>query len=119
MKKLLTVFLSIVILCTGILPCFAADEKCNCGDTPIIYVAALGSGYVFLDAGTENEKQLFRPKTEDILNDFAPLVPAAGSLLLDGDYDAFGDVLLDCVNKSFGMLAMDNEGNSQPNVTSE
>ncbi len=119
MKKLLTVFLSIVILCVGILPCFAAEEKCNCGDTPIIYVAALGSGYVFLDAGTENEKQLFRPKTEDILSDFAPLVPAAGQLLLDGDYDAFGDVLLDCVNKSFGMLAMDSEGNSQPNVTSE
>ncbi len=119
MKKLLTVFLSIVILCTGILPCFAAEEKCNCGDTPIIYVAALGSGYVFLDAGTENEKQLFRPKTEDILSDFAPLIPAAGQLLLDGNYDTFGDVLLDCVNKSFGMLAMDNEGNSQPNVTSE
>lgn len=119
MKKILTVILACVILCTGILPCFAAEEKCNCGDTPIIYVAALGSGYVFLDAGTENEKQLFRPKTEDILEDFAPLVPAAGALLIDGDYDAFGDVLLECVNTSFGMLAMDNEGNSQPNVTSE
>lgn len=119
MKKILTVFLSIIIACAGILPCFADDGKCDCGESPIIYVAALGSGYVFLDAGTENEKQLFRPETEDILADFAPLVPAAGELLLHADYDAFGDVLLDCVNKSFGPLAMDNEGNSQPNVTSE
>ena len=119
MKKLLTVFLACVILCSSVLPCFAAEEKCTCGDTPIIYVAALGSGYVFLDAGTENEKQLFRPKTEELLEDFAPLIPAAGELLLYGNYDDFGDVLIDCVNASFGMLAMDNEGNSQPNVTSE
>ena len=119
MKKILSSLLAIVILCVGVLPCFAVDKKCDCGDSPIIYVAALGSGYVFLDAGTENEKQLFRPKTEDILSDFAPLVPAAGDLILHGDYDAFGDVLLDCVNASFGMLAMDAEGNSQPNVTSE
>lgn len=119
MKKILTVFLAVAILCAGILPCFAVEEKCNCGETPIIYVAALGSGYVFRDAGTENEKQLFRPETDDILSDFAPLVPAAGQLLLDGDYDAFGDVLLDCVNLSFGDLAMDEEGNSKPNVTSE
>lgn len=119
MKKFLTVFLAIVVLCSGILPCLATDKKCDCGETPIIYVAALGSGYVFLDAGTENEKQLFRPKTEDILSDFAPLVTAAGDLLLYGNYDAFGDVLIDCVNASFGALAMDNEGNSLPNVTSE
>lgn len=119
MKKILTLLLAIVIMCAGVLPCFAAAKKCNCGEAPIIYVAALGSGSIYLDEGTENERQLFRPKTEDILADFAPLVPAAGLLLADGNYDKFGDVLIDCVNKSFGMLAMDKNGNSLPNVTTE
>lgn len=119
MKKILSVFLATVLLCIGLLPCFAAEEKCNCGEPPIIYVAALGSGYVFLDAGTENERTLFRPETSDILTDFAPLVPAAADLILTKNYDAFGDVLISCVNASFGMLALDNEGKSHERVTSE
>ncbi len=119
MKKFITLLLALVIACAGVLPCFAADAKCTCGETPIVYVAALGSGAVYRDAGTENEKKLFRPETDDILTDFAPLVSAAGSLILNGDYDAFGDVLIDCVNTSFGSLAMDENGNSQPNVTTE
>ncbi len=119
MKKALASFLALIIMCAGLLPCFAAEEKCNCGESPIVYIAALGSGYVFRDAGTENEKQLFRPKTEDILSDFAPLVPAAGDLLLYGNYDKFGDSLIGCVNTAFGDLAMDENGNSLPNVTSE
>ncbi len=119
MKKLLSVILAITIIAIGVIPCFAADDSCTCGDTPVIYVAALGSGYVFLDAGTENERTLFRPETTDILNDFAPLVPAAAELLSNKDYDAFGDVLIDCVNASFGMLALDGNGNSHERVTSE
>lgn len=119
MKKLLSILLAVVIMSVGILPCFAEDGKCDCGEAPIIYVAALGSGYVYLDAGTENERTLFRPETSDILNDFAPLVPAAAELLLEKDYNAFGDVLISCVNASFGMLALDENGNSHPRVTSE
>jgi hypothetical protein len=119
MKKLLSVILAICILTLGVAPCFAVEDKCDCGEAPIIYVAALGSGSVYLDAGTENERILFRPEISDILSDFAPLLPAAGQLLLEKNYDAFGDVLIDCVNKSFGMLALDNEGKSHERVTSE
>ena len=119
MKKILSVIIATIIICTGILPCFAATEKCTCGEAPIIYVAALGSGYVFLDQGTENEVQLFRPETDRILSDFSPLVSAAADLIKTKNYDAFGDVLINCVNTSFGMLALDNEGKSHPRVTSE
>lgn len=119
MKKLLSMILAICILAIGIVPCFAVEDKCDCGEAPIIYVAALGSGSIYLDAGTENERTLFRPEISDILSDFAPLVPAAGELLLEKNYDAFGNVLIECVNKSFGMLALDNEGKSHERVTSE
>ncbi len=119
MKKILSVFLCIVIAICTTIPCFAQDEKCNCGEPPIIYVAALGSGSVIRDAGTENETKLFRPETGEVVKQFLPLVPAVAKLLADKNYDDFGDVLIDCVNKVFGDLTLDGNGNSKPNVTSE
>ncbi len=119
MKKILATILAVIIIVCGVLPCFAADSSCTCGQTPIIYVAALGSGSIYLDEGTENEKQLFRPEISDILGEFTPLISAVTQLISTKDYDAFGDVLIPCVNNAFGMLAMDDEGNSQERVTTE
>lgn len=116
MKKLLTVIISLTIALGSALPCFAAADKCTCGEAPVIYVAALGSAQVIRDAGTEDETVLFRPETEQALKIFAPAVPAAARLLIDKDYDKFGDVLIDCVNELFGDLALDGDGNSKPNV---
>ena len=102
MKKFLAIVLALIISICGLLPCVAADVgSCNCGQSPIIYVAALGSGYVFLDKGTENERTLFRPDIADVLNDFTPLLGAAADLITKKNYDEFGDVLISCVNASF------------------
>ncbi len=119
MKKILSLFLAIIIISVGVIPCYAESTHCSCGEPPIIYVAALGSGAIYADKSTENEKKLFRPDTDAILSDFAPLVPAAAELITYGDYQKFGDVLIPCVNDAFGLLALDKDGNSQPNVTSE
>ncbi len=119
MKKLLSITLAVIMIAIGVLPCFAADGSCTCGQTPIIYVAALGSGSIYLDEGTENQKQLFRPDVGEMLGEFTPIIPAVADLISTKNYDAFGDVLIPCVNNAFGMLAMDSEGNSQPRVTTE
>lgn len=119
MKKILSVLLCVIIAVGVMVPCFAQDEKCNCGEPPIIYVAALGSGAVIRDEGTDEETKLFRPETDKVIKQFLPLVPAAARLIADKNYDAFGDVLISCVNKVFGDLALDGNGNSKPNVTSE
>ena len=119
MKKTLAILLSLIIALSASITCFAASDKCDCGQAPIIYVAALGSGDVIRDAGTENERVLFRPDTMDVIKDFLPIVPAVALLILTGNYDVFGDVLISCVNKTFGDLALDSNGNSKPNVTSE
>ena len=119
MKKILAVILSVVLALSAAVPCFAANDKCDCGQPPIIYVAALGSGDVIRDAGTENERVLFRPDTADVLKDLLPVFPAAALLVATKNYDAFGDVLISCLNKAFGDLALDGNGNSKPNVTSE
>ena len=78
-----------VIIAVGVIPCFAADGSCTCGQTPIVYVAALGSGSVYLDEGTENQRTLFRPDIGDILGEFTPLLPAVTELLNTKNYDAF------------------------------
>ncbi len=119
MKKILSVFMAIVIMALAVVPSFALSENCNCGDAPIIYVAALGSGTLTLDEGTENERVLFRPDVADLLPDILPIVPAAAKLIADGDYDAFGDVLVDVVNAAFGELGLDENGNSSDRVTCE
>lgn len=100
MKKLISVILSLVIALSASVPCFAAEEKCSCGQPPIIYVAALGSGDVIRDEGTENRRTLFRPETTDVLKDFLPILPAVALLMLTNNYDAFGDVLISCVNRT-------------------
>lgn len=119
MKKVLSVFLAVVIMALAVVPSFATSDKCNCGEAPLIYVAALGSGTLTLDEGTENEKTLFRPEIAEILPDLLPIVPAAVELIATNDYNAFGDVLVDCVNSVFGELALDENGNSSDRVTCE
>ena len=119
MKKVLAVFLSVILLSLTVVPAFAVNEECNCGEPPIIYVAALGSGTLTLDEGTKNERVLFRPDTGYIIGELMPVVSAAGQLINDGDYDAFGDVLIECVDKIFGDLALDKDGkgsNDAPDV---
>ncbi len=120
MKKFISILLSAIFLFSCALPAFAVDdEQCNCGESPIVYVAALGSGALFLDVGTNNERKLFRPETDDLIPILSPLIPAAADLINDGDYDKFGDVLIDCVNAAFGELKMDKNGDSTPQVTCE
>lgn len=119
MKKILSVLICVLLIIGTTLPCLAAEGKCTCGEPPIIYVAALGSADVIRDAGTENETRLFRPDTSEVMRQFLPIVPATARLVIDKNYDAFGDVLIECVNKVFGDLALDGNENSKPNVTSE
>lgn len=119
MKRTVAIILSVVLMLSSVIPCFATDDKCNCGQSPIIYVAALGSGDVIENEGTENERKLFRPETKDVIEKFLPIIPAVMMLAITHNYDAFGDVLISCVNNTFGALALDGDGNSKPNVTSE
>ncbi len=119
MKKILAVMLSVIITTLTIVPAFASEEKCDCGEPPIIYVAALGSGTLTLDEGTPNERVLFRPDIGYVISELTPVISAAGTLINDGNYDAFGDVLIECVNKIFGDLALDKNGDSSDRVTCE
>lgn len=116
MKKLLAVFLSLIMMLTLISPAFAAEEKCDCGFNPVIYVAALGSATVYENPGTDAEKALFRPETMPLVTEaVSKILPTIPSLMA-GNFDSFGDALIGFVNSAFGALALDGDGNSRENV---
>ncbi len=116
MKKIIAIFLSVIIIAGLTVPAFAVEEKCDCGFNPVIYVAALGSGTIYENPGTEDERALFRPETMPLVAEaVSSILPAIPSLML-GNYDAFGDALIGFVNSAFGALALDGDGNSRENV---
>lgn len=121
MRKSLCIILCVVIFVSAVLPTVAsaADDTCNCGYLPTIYVGPLGNTPIILDAGTENEKQLFRITDETTLELVKALLPALVAFAITRNYDKFGDTLIASLNDALGMLKLDGNGNSAPNVTTE
>lgn len=120
MKKILSVILSVFLIVGICAPAaYAADDKCDCGFNPVIYVAALGSATVYADYGTDNQHALFRPDTNALIQGAVTALAPAVSDLLAGNYDAFGHALTGFVNDAFGGLALDGNGNSLEGVQAD
>ncbi|MBQ7956984.1 MAG: hypothetical protein IJ279_03010 [Clostridia bacterium] len=123
MKKLARISVSVVLVLAMVFslaaPSLATGGKCNCGEDPIIYVAALGSATLYKDADTENEKVVFRPETADYVKMVGSLIVPIVKLVIDGNYDAFGDSLADSVMGVFGSLANAENGDSTPDITTK
>lgn len=123
-KSTLSIFLTVLLAFSVVIvpsaeEVTATDGKCDCGEEPIIYVAALGSATLYQNAGTEDEKVIFRPETSAYVALIGQLVIPLVSLIATKDYDAFADALISAVNGVFGALANDEEGNSTPDVTTK
>lgn len=123
MKKLFSVSVSVLLVLammfTLTAPALAAEEKCNCGEEPIIYVAALGSAKLYQNAGTEDEKIVFRPEDEAYVKMAFSLVLPLAKLAVTGDYDSFGNSLVSSVNGVFGSLANNEDGTSTEDITTK
>ena len=120
MKKLISVLLSVFLLLGICAPAsFAADDECDCGFSPVIYVAALGSATVYENYGTDSQHALFRPDTNALIQEAVSSLAPAVPNLLNGDYDTFGHALTGFVNSAFGNLALDGNGDSLPGVQAE
>jgi pimeloyl-ACP methyl ester carboxylesterase len=117
-KRVFSVFLALALV-FGATVSVAAVNGCSCGHTPVIYVSALGSATLYLDADTPDERVIFRPETEDILKLVGKLALPAARLALDKDYGAFGKSLTTTATEMFGPLAMDENGDSDPRVTTK
>lgn len=118
-KTSISLLLVLVLSFSVVLQTAAASESCQCGEEPIIYVAALGSATLYQNAGTEDEKVIFRPETMTYVTLIAKLLPSVAALLITKDYDAFADALIPAVGDVFGPLANAENGDSTADITTK
>lgn len=118
-KSTLSVFLVLVLSVSVVLQTSAAAQKCSCGQEPVIYVAALGSATLYQNAGTEDEKVVFRPETDTYVKMIAKLIVPLFSLIITRDYDAFADALIPAAMEVFGPLANNEDGTSTADITTK
>lgn len=117
LKKIIAVILSLAMIFSLAAPAsFAVNGNCDCGVLPTIYVGPLGNSDIYENPGTDEERTLFRPSTETIIELVMKLLPALPALLLQ-NYESFGDVLIDAVYDAMGAMALDGNGNSAENVS--
>ncbi len=123
MKKIVrstvSILLVFVMSFSVVLQTSAAAEKCTCGEEPIVYVAALGSATLYQNAGTADEKVVFRPETSSYIKLVAKLIIPLVSLIFTKDYDAFADALIPAAMDVFGPLANADDGTSTPDITTK
>ena len=125
-KSVLSIILSVLLVLCALPVAFASEapttahtDTCNCGEEPIVYVAALGSATLYQNAGTEDEKVVFRPETDDIVKLVFELLGPVANLMLTKNYDKFADKLIASANGIFGSLANAEDGSSTPDITTK
>ncbi len=122
MKNLKLFLISLLVLAltlSGITPAFAASNQCECGFSPVVYVSALGSASLYLDADTPDERKIYKPESEDILKLVGQLILPLVRYFIDTDSKAFAKSLGSAVGSAMGELAMDENGDSDPRVTTK
>ncbi len=119
LKSAICVLLVLVMGSSAVLSTTAAAQQCNCGQEPIIYVAALGSATLYQNAGTADEKIVFRPETDAYVKMVAKLILPLFSLIITKDYDAFADALIPAAMEVFGPLANNEDGTSTADITTK
>lgn len=114
MKKIISIILSVVLIFSLSAPAFAADEKCNCGILPVVYVPGFGEA-IYRNPGTEEEVSVFPPEEEAIKAAVPDILKAAGAVLI-GNYDGFGTYAIAAADKLLSEAGCNPDGTSKENV---
>lgn len=112
MKKVISLFLCVVLAFSLNVACFAsyATEKCDCGVTPVVYVTGFASEPLVAEAGTENQYGIFPPETSEIIEAVIHTLVPIIKLAATGDYEAFSYSLCDVFNELMADVACDDDG---------
>lgn len=107
-RKSICVILSIVMMFSLLVPCFAAGNTCNCGNAPVVSVVGFGHVPLVNGEGT----QVFAPETEAILNAVLPCIPVLVQFLADDNMDALLDAVIPAAQQIFDPIKCDENGDS-------
>lgn len=111
MKRIFSVFLSVVLAFLVVVPAFAVQD-CNCGHTPLVVVGGMNGFPMIRDEGTPDELSAWPP-----VIDFGELAVEAvlglTASALSRDWNKLGDRLVPLANKILEPSACDADGNSK------
>ncbi len=110
MKKILSIVMSVILLFTVLVPAFANENKCDCGEVPVVQVRGIGET---LYDGEGNE--IF--SAENIVNGILPVIPQLVEFFVTFDTDVLVDGLSKAVKDIFGPVSYDNNLNRDSVVT--
>ena len=115
MKKMFKAAISLVLALTLVVGCsavgFAADDSCDCGKTPVIFVNGIG-GVILSADENGNEFSIFPIENDAMISTILTYLPPAIINGIFGGWDSFAVSLDKMVTELFIGMDCDNEGNS-------
>ena len=114
MKKVISIIITVTILCSFCMPAFAASKKCRCDMTPVVYIVGFGDA-IYKNLDTDEPESVFPPEGNAITKAVPDLLVAISSLLV-GNNDSFGKYASKAVNKMLGSLACNPDGTAPENT---
>lgn len=108
-KTVLSIVLSLSLLFTLLIPAFATDKSCDCGNAPVVQVRGIGET---LYDGEGNE--IF--SAGNIVNGILPVIPQLAEFLVTGNDDALLSALSKALGSIFGPVAYDSNMNRDTTV---
>lgn len=121
-KRIISLVLCLVMLMSAVsLAASAADYKCNCGVTPIIYVKGRTNIYKdrYGDTSSENMAETnFSGGTDSIIEAATNILPALGVALLTDEWDDYCDVLFEEIVPIYEGYKLNNDGELDEDNTS-
>ena len=117
MKKALSCLLAAVMLFAGLSVAVSAQETCDCGHAPIVFIDGFNARDLILEQGTDNEKVVF-PFAEDAIPNMLKDNAATVWDLLDTRFDAETEqTVADAVKDLLHGTEMTDDGASLYDVT--
>ncbi len=117
MKKLVAAILAVILVFATFIPmtAFAADIEYS-KDCPYIHVVGFMSEPLYKNPGTDEQEQVWPPKSEDILTVVKKVLPSLAVASATKEWDMLCDVLIPEVKKLFDPACLDKNGNASNNT---
>lgn len=106
-RQVICLLSAVLLLMGGIPAAFAAG---SCDTAPLIVVTGMNAWPLVLNAGTDQEKQVFAPDTQAILKLVGQIAGPVANFAVTKDYDKLGDDVLPAVYALFEPLAASRTG---------
>lgn len=84
---------------------------------PVINVDGIGTSDIYQDKGTPDEKKIFYPEIDDVLNELKKLILPLFIFLINHDVDAFAGKLIERADAILGDIDCNPDGTSQDNIS--